>query len=79
MARLRSQLRSLSRRQVPLTKEEFASLKVVGTRPVQRTVPDEHLARLIAAGYIREVLPRFGGVSALALTGRGLRRLETGK
>lgn len=79
MAELRSQLRSLSRRKVPLMSEEFASLKEVGTRPMQRTIPIEHRDRLIAAGYIREVVRHFGAVSALALTGAGLRRLESGK
>jgi hypothetical protein len=71
MARIRSQLRSLSPRKVPLTTEEFASLKAVATRPMQRTIPDEHRDKLIAAGYIREVV-RSGGVSALALTDAGI-------
>jgi hypothetical protein len=79
MAKLRSQLRSLSRRKVPLTSEEFASLKEVGNRPIQRTISDEHRDRLIAAGYIREVVRHSGSVSALALTGAGIRRLESGE
>jgi hypothetical protein len=79
MARLRSQSRSLSPRNVPLTSEEFASLKEVGTRPMQSTIPDEHRDHLIAAGYVREVVGHSGGVSALALTGAGMRRLESGK
>jgi hypothetical protein len=79
MARLRSQLRSISSRKVPLTNEEFASLKEVGSRPMQRTIRDEHRDRLIAVGYIREVVRHSGAVSALALTGAGLRRLEAGK
>ena len=54
-------------------------MKEVGTKPMQRTIPDEHIDRLIAAGYIREVLPRILNVSALALTGAGIRRLESGK
>jgi hypothetical protein len=45
----------------------------------QRTISDEHRERLIRAGYIREVVAHSGGVSALALTGRGLRRLEKAK
>jgi hypothetical protein len=46
---------------------------------MERTIPDGHRDRLIAAGYIREVVRHSGGVNALALTGRGLRRLESGK
>ena len=46
---------------------------------MQRTIPDEHRDRLIAVGYIREVVRHSGAVSALALTGAGLRRLEAGK
>ena len=79
MARLRSQLRSLSPRKVSLTSEEFTSLVEVGTRPMQRTIPDEHRDRLIAAGYVREVVGHSGGISALALTGADIRRLESGK
>ena len=74
-----ARLRPLSVRKAPLTSEEFASLKEVGTKPMQRTISDEHRDRLIAAGYIREVVRRSGGVSALALTGAGIRRLEAGK
>jgi hypothetical protein len=44
---------------------------------MQRTIPDKHRDKLITAGYIREVV-RSGGVSALALTGAGIRRLEFG-
>jgi hypothetical protein len=66
-------------RDTPLTSEEFASLKQVGNRPMQRTIPDEHRDRLIEAGYIREVVRHSEGVSALALTGRGIRRLALGK
>ena len=68
-----------SGRKARLTAEEFASLQEVGNRPMQRTIPDEHRDRLIAAGYIRAVVPYSVGVSALALTGAGLRRLEAGK
>ncbi len=62
-----------------LTAEEFASLKEIRNRPSQRTIPDEHRDRLIEFGYIRAVVPSHDGVSALALTGRGLRRLALGK
>ena len=68
-----------ARRQVRLTAEEFASLKVVGTRPMQRTIPDEHRDRLVAAGYVRAILAYSPGPAALALTGAGLKRLEAGK
>jgi hypothetical protein len=53
---------------VKLTPEEFASLKEVGVRPPQRTIPDAHRERLIAAGYVREVVRSSVGVGALALT-----------
>jgi len=43
------------------------------------TIPDAHRDHLIAAGYVREVLPRLGSISALVLTGAGLRRLESGE
>jgi hypothetical protein len=71
-------LPSVPFRDIPLTREEFASLQEVGNRPMQRTIPDDHRDRLIAAGYIRKVVRSSGGVSALALTGRGLRRLALG-
>ncbi|HTT49321.1 MAG TPA: hypothetical protein VMG39_15135 [Pseudolabrys sp.] len=79
MAKLRAQLRSLSRRKAALTGAEFASLKEVGNRPMQRTIPAAHRDRLIAAGYVREVVRHSGDVSALALTGAGIRRLESGE
>lgn len=60
-----------------LTAEEFAALKKVENRSTQRTITDDHRNRLIAAGYIREVL-RVGGVNAIALTGTGIKRLERG-
>jgi hypothetical protein len=47
----------------------------VGNRPMQRTIPDNHRNRLVEVGYIREIVRSHEGVSALALTGRGLRRL----
>ena len=78
MAKLKPKAR-FARRQARLTAEEFASLKEVGKRPMQRTIPDEHRDRLVAAGYVREVVPYSAGASALALTGAGLRRLEAGK
>ena len=61
-----------------LTAEEFTALKQVENRSTQRTITDNHRNRLIAAGYIREVL-RVGGVNVIALTGSGIRRLERGK
>ena len=51
MARLPPYLRGRFRRKASLTDEEFASLKEVGTKPMQRTIPGEHRERLIAAGY----------------------------
>ena len=69
--------RSLSRHDKRLTSEEFASLKQVANKRV--TIPDAHRDHLIAAGYVREVLPRLGSMSALVLTGAGLRRLESGE
>jgi hypothetical protein len=79
MAKMKPETRAFFRRRVPLTEEEFSSLKEVGTRPMQRTIPDEHRDRLIAAGYIREVVGHSPRGSALALTGAGLKRLESGK
>ena len=80
MARMRPRFPSISKRTfVPLTNEEFESLKEVSIRPMRRTIPDKHRDRLIAGGYVRELVPNFGGVSALALTGAGRRRLEAGK
>lgn len=60
-----------------LTSDEIASLKEVANRPMQRTISDEHRDRLLKAGYIREIVPPHRGIAALALTGRGLRRLAT--
>jgi hypothetical protein len=40
---------------------------------------DERRDRLLAAGFIREVVDHLGRVSALVLTGAGIRRLEAGK
>ena len=79
MTKLRPQLRSLSKRKTVLTSAEFASLKDLADRPMQRTIPDEHRDRLIAAGYVREVVAHSGSISALALTGTGIRRLESGE
>ena len=78
MAKLKPELR-FARRRVRLTAEEFASLKEVGNRPMQRCIPNEHRDRLIAVGYVREIVPYSPGPSTLALTGAGLRRLEAGK
>ena len=79
MPKLRRQLLSISRRRVTLTSEEFASLKEIAARPMRRTISDEHRNRLIEAGYVREVVHHSDGISALALTGRGLRRLAAGE
>jgi hypothetical protein len=77
MARLKRRLRSASRH-VPLSSEAFASLKKVNAG--RRTIPDEHREWLAKAGYIREVMDPSDGISAaLALTGRGHRRLDLGK
>ena len=73
MTRLKYQSKSMPR----LTAEELASLQEVANRPMQRTIPDDHRERLLKVGYIRELVSTHGGVSALALTGRGLRRLAT--
>ena len=78
MAKLKPQPR-FAHRKARLTAEEFASLKVLGNGPRQRTIPDEHRDRLLTAGYIRAIVPHSAGVSAVALTGAGLRRLEAGK
>ena len=77
MASLKPRLRST--RNVGLTGQEFAAWEEVATRPMQRTISSEHRDRLIAAGYIREVVDHSGTINALAMTGRGLRRLDRGK
>jgi len=64
---------------VRLTADELASLREIASRSMQRTIPDEHRIRLLTAGYVREIMPAHGGIGALALTGRGLRRLATEK
>ena len=56
MAKLKPEPRFV-RRRVRLTAEEFASLKEVGNRPMQRSIPNEHRDRLIAVGYVREIVP----------------------
>ena len=78
MAKLKPEPR-FARRKVRLTADEFASLKEVGIRPMQRTIPNAHRDRLVAVGYVRAIVPYSGGVSALAVTGAGLKRLEAGK
>jgi hypothetical protein len=60
----------------PLTDEEFAALKEVADRPMQRAISDGHRDRLTATGYIREVRGRSGRVYALVPTQRGLRLLR---
>ena len=72
-----ARLRSHSRHQVRLTSEEFESLKEVAIKPMRRTIPDKHRDRLVEAGYIR-VVHRSGNSAVLALTGAGIRRLESG-
>jgi len=62
-------LDSVSRNNLRLTAEEFASLKEVGNRPMQRTISDEHRGRLLKAGLIREIA-RFNG-AWVATTGTG--------
>ena len=79
MAMKRRRTRFLSRHQARLTSEEFASLKQLADRPRHVTIPAGHRDRLIEAGYVREVLPRFNGIFTLALTGTGLRRVEAGE
>ena len=67
-----------ARRKPRLTAEEFESLKEVGNSRTP-TISDQHRDRLIATGYVRVVVPGPRGVSTLALTGAGRRRLEAGK
>ena len=62
-----------SRRHVTLTNEEMAFLKQLGNRQSQSTISDGHRARLMKAGYVREVSR--SPHSGLAVTGRGLARL----
>jgi len=66
-------------RNVRLTADELASLREIANRAMQRTIPAEHRDRLLTAGYIREIMPAHGGITALVLTGRGLRRLARDK
>jgi len=74
MTRPEYQSRTMSR-SPRLTADEIASLKEIANR--KRTIPDEHRVRLLKAGYIWELVPPHGGMTALALTGRGLKRLAT--
>src|SRR5262249_58712237 len=46
MANLKTGLHSWSRN-VRLTADELASLREIANRPMQRTIPDEHRARLL--------------------------------
>jgi len=72
--------RSLTRHhKARLSSEEFASLKQLADKPRQVTIPAGHRDRLIEAGYVREVLPRWNDISTLVLTGTGLRRVESGE
>ena len=79
MVKLSRELSSVIPLSVPLTSEEFASLNEVGKKSMQPTIPDKHRDRLVAAGYVREIVRHSGSVGALALTGRGRQRLESGK
>jgi len=79
MPPLKAKLSTWLHRHARLTDQEFAALKDVGKKPMERTISDKHRDCLIAAGYIREVVRHSGSISALALTGHGLRRLERGK
>jgi hypothetical protein len=74
-----TRLRSQSQPRVRLTSEEIASLQEAANWPMRRTIPNAQIDRLIEVGYIREVVARSGGISALALTGAGLRRLQLGR
>jgi hypothetical protein len=71
----------LSKRDVlpRLAEEEFAALKGVADKPMHCAISDEHRARLIAVGYIREVTSHSGRVYALVPTRRGLKRLARAK
>ncbi len=77
MTRMRLRPRFL--RSKRLTREELASLREVAMKPTQRSIPDAHRDRLIKAGYVREMVGRWSGISTLALTGAGIRRLESEK
>jgi len=57
----------------PLLPEEFVSLKEVSRGLASRAIPDDHRDRLIALGYLREVL---GG---LTLTDPAQMQLAIGK
>ena len=57
----------------PLSPEEFVSLKEVSKGMTKRIIPNGHQDRLIAVGYLKEVL---GG---LTLTDPGLMRLAIGR
>ena len=77
MERLKHQSLPNSRRHVTLTTEEMALLKQLGNRQTQGTIPDAHRARLMKAGYVREVAR--APHSALVITGRGIARLASNK
>jgi hypothetical protein len=61
-----------------LTADELACLKKIENHPVHCALPDAHRKRLIELGYIRTLVFTRDGY-ALALTGRGLRRLSKEK
>lgn len=79
MTKVRYQSKYLSRFRFSLAPDEFVSLKAVGKRPLQYTIPNAHRDRLIAAGYVREMTGRWNDISTLVLTGAGIRRLESGE
>jgi len=65
-------------RMPPLTADELACLKKIENHPIHCMMPDGHRSRLLELGYIRELVsPK--DTYALALTGRGLRRLALKK
>ena len=67
---------TVPRYKAPLTNEEFEALKEVAKGTVERSIPNKHRNRLLDAGYVREIVPRSGGESVLALTGMGFILLE---
>ncbi len=62
---------AINPRRVPLTREEFVSLRD-GAKGLMHRIPSEHKARLIELGYIEEV---FGGIR---LTSAGRMRIAEG-
>src|SRR5262245_25354634 len=73
MERVKYESLSGPRRHIALTSEEMTFLKQLSDRQPQSTISDRHRARLMKAGYVREVTR--SPHSDLAATGRGLARL----